>query len=73
MHLVEMTFEIEAAAGRLPANTEPATEDVLIEQSFPRDEQLSNLFHPMLLQTRKKSRNREHPNLRSNRTMNVAE
>ena len=59
MHLVEMTFvaddhhreSSEAAAGRLPANTQPASEDVLAEQSFPRDEQLSNLFRAMLLQT----------------------
>ena len=59
MHLVEMTFvaddhhreSSEAAAGRLPANTAPASEDVLAEQSFPRDEQLSNLFRAMLLQT----------------------
>jgi hypothetical protein len=47
-----MTFKIiEEAAAKLPPNTEPASEDVLIEQSFPCDEQLSNLFHPMLLQT----------------------
>ena len=60
MHLVEMTFvaddhhhreSSEAAAGRLPANTAPASEDVLAEQSFPRDEQLSNLFRVMSLQT----------------------
>ena len=59
MHLVEMTFvaddhhreSSEAAAGRLPAKTAPASEDVLAEQSFPRDEQLSNLFRAMLLQT----------------------
>ena len=59
MHLVEMTFvaddhhreSSEAAAARLPANTEPASEDVPAEQSFPRDEQLSNLFRAMLLQT----------------------
>jgi hypothetical protein len=59
MHLVEMTFvaddhhreSSEAAAGRLPANTQPASEDVLAEQSFPRDEELSNLFRAMLLQT----------------------
>jgi hypothetical protein len=35
----------------LPANTAPACEDVLAEQSFPRDEQLSNLFRVMSLQT----------------------
>ena len=53
MHLVEMTLEImQAATARLPANTEPASEDVLVDQSFPRDEQLSNLFRAMLLQTR---------------------
>jgi hypothetical protein len=63
MHLVEMTFvaddhhreSSEAAAGRLPGNTEHASEDVLAEQSlprsFPRDEQLSNLFRTMSLQT----------------------
>ena len=59
MHLVEMTFvaddhhreSSEAAAGRLPANIAPASEDVLAEQSFPRDEQLSNLFRAMSLQT----------------------
>jgi len=58
MHLVKMTFvaddhhreSSEAAAGRLPTNTEPESEDVLAEQSFPRDEQLSNLFRAMLLQ-----------------------
>ena len=59
MHLVEMTFvthdhhreSSEAAAGRLPENTAPASEDVLAEQSFPRDEQLSNPFRAMSLQT----------------------
>jgi hypothetical protein len=59
MHLVEMTFvaddhhheSSEAAAGRLPTNTATASEDVLTEQSFPRDEQLSNLFRVMSLQT----------------------
>ena len=59
MHLVEMTFvaddhhreSSEAAATRLPANTEPGSEDVLAEQSFLRDEQLSNLFRAMSLQT----------------------
>ena len=55
MHLVEMTFvaddhlreSSEPAAARLPANTEPASGDVLAEQSFPRDEQLRNLFRAM--------------------------
>ena len=58
-HLVEMAFvaddhhreSSEAAAGRLPANIAPASEDVLAEQSFPRDEHLSNLFRAMLLET----------------------
>ena len=65
MHLVEMTFvaddhhreSSEAAARRLPANTEPASEDVLAERSFPRDEQLSNLFRAMSLQTSGPRRN----------------
>ena len=55
MHLVEMSFvaddhhreSSEAAATRLPANTEPGSEDVLAEQSFPRDEHLKNLFRAM--------------------------
>ena len=59
MHLVEKTFAAddhhressEPAAARLSANTEPASRDVLAEQSFPRDEQLSNIFRAMSLQT----------------------
>ena len=49
MHLVKMTSV--ADDHHRESSAEPAREDVLAEQYFPHDEQLSNLFRAMLLQT----------------------
>ena len=59
MHLVEMTFvaddhhreSSETVAARLPANTERASQDVLAEKPFPRDEPRNNLTRAMLIRT----------------------